>query len=549
MRSAVDREERFLVTASYDKTVRVWEIRTGRLLSTVRVPVAHGVTGRIYAVAISPDSQILAIYAWMRPNDPHVIYLVDRASGRLVSTIEGLPGVVFHLAFSPDGQYLAATARTSSGFRVYKAPDFKEVARGKGYGDRGIWADFSANNELVTTSHDGYIRLYDSRFNLKEKIKAAPNERPLSAIISPDGSRIAVGYANSTRVEVFATDGLSRLFTANAPGNRGSLSFVAWSADGERLYAAGQSKGSNQERLIRQWNEGGRGLPSDLHVPTSTISGIFPLKSGRILIAAMDPHIALLESDGRVVWQHERGLPDFRNQLGSNSIQLSRNAKIVQFGLGRNGADQVRFSLTQAQLFQEPGSDAELSGHLIASGDFAVEDWRNSTAPKLNGMRLPLHESERARSLAISPTEERFVLGTDWYLWCFRKDGHAVWRSFVPGRAWAVNIAPNAKVVVAGFGDGTLRWYRLSDGVELLALFVDPGSGRWIVWTPEGYFAASSDGGSLVGWHTDDVATGLAKFTPLSDLRQKYNRPDVIKKVLDTLDVQRALSLADESRH
>jgi len=52
---AIDREwSRFVVTASDDKTIRVWELETGRLLKVIRPPIGDGIDGEITAVAISP---------------------------------------------------------------------------------------------------------------------------------------------------------------------------------------------------------------------------------------------------------------------------------------------------------------------------------------------------------------------------------------------------------------------------------------------------------------------------------------------------------------
>jgi WD40 repeat protein len=64
VRIGVDREERYLVTGSLDKTVRVWDLQTGRLLRTLRPPVGEGNEGRIYAVAISPDGKTIACGGW-----------------------------------------------------------------------------------------------------------------------------------------------------------------------------------------------------------------------------------------------------------------------------------------------------------------------------------------------------------------------------------------------------------------------------------------------------------------------------------------------------
>ena len=52
-------------------------------------------------------------------------------------------------------------------------------------------------------------------------------------------------------------------------------------------------------------------------------------------------------------------------------------------------------------------------------------------------------------------------------------------------------------------GDGTIRWYRASDGAELLAFFVHVPDKRWIAWTPSGYYAASPGGEDLIGWHVN----------------------------------------------
>ena len=110
-RIATDAAGRWAVTASDDKTARVWEVATGRQAMVLRPPQDAGHEGKLYAVAISPDGSTVAVggwtgYDWDQQNS---IYLFDRVSGRLTKRIAGLPSVVFHLAFSPDGRFLAAS--------------------------------------------------------------------------------------------------------------------------------------------------------------------------------------------------------------------------------------------------------------------------------------------------------------------------------------------------------------------------------------------------------------------------------------------------------
>ena len=58
--------------------------------------------------------------------------------------------------------------------------------------------------------------------------------------------------------------------------------------------------------------------------------------------------------------------------------------------------------------------------------------------------------------------------------------------------------------------------------------------GRWVVWTPEGYFDAGAGADRLVGW-TVNRADGVgADHFSLNRFRERFNRPDLIDRVLPT---------------
>ena len=75
---------------------------------------------------------------------------------------------------------------------------------------------------------------------------------------------------------------------------------------------------------------------------------------------------------------------------------------------------------------------------------------------------------------------------------------------------------------------------------ELLALFVEPQSRKWVAWTPTGYYMASAGGEDLIGWHVNRGWTQEADFFPASQFRADYNRPDIVKLVLE--DARRSRS-------
>ena len=150
-----------------------------------------------------------------------------------------------------------------------------------------------------------------------------------------------------------------------------------------------------------------------------------------------------------------------------------------------------------------------------------------------------------SRALAIAPDAFRFVLDTEWYLRAYRADGGELWKKPIPDTAWGVNISRDGRLVVAAYGDGTIRWHRLADGQELLALFVHAKDRRYIAWTPKGYYAASSGAEDLIGWNVNRDWSHAPDFFPASRFRDKFNRPDIVKRVLDDLDEDTAIAEAN----
>ena len=64
--SDVDAAGRIAVTGSDDGTVRVWSLADGTLKRTIRLPRGPGHIGKVYAVAVSPDGELVAVGGWTR---------------------------------------------------------------------------------------------------------------------------------------------------------------------------------------------------------------------------------------------------------------------------------------------------------------------------------------------------------------------------------------------------------------------------------------------------------------------------------------------------
>jgi len=540
---ALDRAERLLASVSGDKTLRLWDPADGRLLRTIRPPAGAGDEGKLYAVALSPNGSTVATAGWTGYEwDREVsIYLFDTANGELRRRITGLPNVIYHLAYSPDGRYLAA-ALGAGGIRVYETEDFAQVAADEDYGNRSNWADFAPDGRLVTTCLDGDLRLYGPDFELLQRRPAPGGKQPFSAHFSPDGRRVAVGFDDTTAVDILSGDDLGYLYSPNTSGvTNGNIGRVAWSVDGKYLYAGGRYDDGTGNNPIRRWSEAGRGDYLDLPGADNTIMQILSLADGGLVFGAAAPALMRLDRTGKRVWLKTPAQADFR-QVFEGGFLISQDGSQVRFGYQYGGKRPALFSLSERRLEPDPPKDPALQPPRIEAEGLSIKGWKNTPDPSLNGQPLKLEGYETSRSLAIGSDGRYFLLGTEWLLRYYDHSGEQLWQVPVPGVVWGVNISGDGRLGVAALGDGTIRWYRLADGEELLALFPHADGKRWVAWTPEGFFDHSPGGEALLGYQLNRGRDRAAEFVGLERLYEHFYRPDLVARKLTESDRTRFLA-------
>jgi hypothetical protein len=206
-----------------------------------------------------------------------------------------------------------------------------------------------------------------------------------------------------------------------------------------------------------------------------------------------------------------------------------------------------RCALGKRRVAVDPPIDQKLRLPIRKAPGLNVRNWEDSTKPTVNELPINLNRGEFARSLAIVPGTQRFVLGGEFGVHLFDQRGHEIWPEPLPGPgvAWQANLTRDGRLAIVAYGDGTLRWLRLSDSKELLALFIHPDGERWIAWTPQGYYDASVGGDELIGWHVNRGYDHAPDFHKVSQFREQFNRPDIVALVLKTLDVDEAVLKAN----
>lgn len=222
-----------LVSASNDKTIRVWDVTTGKTIRTIRGEAAPGDAGTIYAMALSPDGKWLAAGGWTKipGQNGYLIRLYDFASGRLVALLNEHKDAILGLAFSSDGRHLisggadktaiiwdvetkrlkhrlrghkdqiyavgftpdgqrAVTGSLDHDLRLWGVPDGAEITRMPGHGDYVFCLAVAPDGTIASGDHSGEIRLWNGNTGALRRVLARQNRGVGSLSFSPDGKRL-----------------------------------------------------------------------------------------------------------------------------------------------------------------------------------------------------------------------------------------------------------------------------------------------------------------------------------------------------------------------
>ncbi len=589
---------RYLVSAGYDKLIRVWDLKTGRTARTLRGQIGAGVDGKIYAMALSPDGRWLATGGY--PSQ-WGIRLYDFASGKLVALLKGHTNVVLSLAFSPNSRFLVSGSSDTNAI-LWDVQQQRQLHTLHGHTDAIYAVAFTPDSKrMVTGSDDHSLRLWQVHNGEQIATLKGHTDDVVAVAVGPDlqgfgnleglkhgDGLIASGSWDNTIRLWHGRTGRFIKTLANQGAKVGSLSFSpdgrylvsscggggcathptsVWSIpDGEEMASyeghdnvVGTTAISPDGRLVAT----GGGNNQEIHLWTLRDANLIQRLSG----VGASVWTVGFSTDGRTLaWGNtsaqlsptNRGPVEYRITLPtSDGFLLSAPQKISSRGAGSNPpllkggtasfSPNACITLKQKGEFcraQDKWRDWTLrtrSGKWGSDSILEIRDQNRTVASIERGAT----DGYRHKSYTFTADGQRIISGgSNGWLTAYNRDGDKL-GDYIghTGDVWAVAVSPDDRLLISGSFDQTVRVWDVQSRENLLTLFHGT-NGEWVAWTPSGHYTASANGDKMVGWQINRGVDNAADYISAAQLGKQLNRPDIVADTVRLHSVKQALDKA-----
>ena len=533
-----------IASGGYDGTVRLWDANSGKEIFTMR---GHQEQNHNRALAFSPDGKWLASSGgWDK-----MIKIWDVSNGTEVATIVGDRTAVYPVTFSPDSSYVAFGGLDKV-VRIWDVNQCVERAVLRGHnGIINALAFTQDGKRIISSGSDGTIRVWDPATYNELMILRGHIGGAKAICLSPTAKEVySIGYEDTVKVWKLYVD-REQL----ALEEHDALGQIVFSPDGRSAASVCSnmiilwdvSSGAESMTLKSNWND----YPSIAFSPdglqiacgngdvveiwnvasgnkTMTLMG----HTGSVYCVAFSPDgrsvVSVSEKNEVKVWDARTGAELLnvawqRNSPGSFADGAARHVRSIAF-------------IRDGKWVVVPGYDETVRVWDLSSGEHVMT---------LRGHKLFV------RGVAVSPDGRRIAS-------CSSDKTVKIWDANTgielmtlvghQSLVQSVSFSPDGRRIISCGDYNEVKIWDASNGAEVMHLEIPDGV-LWAVFSPDGRtVGVCSGGGRIVLWESNPPATGYelreAADTARITVDDLYTKHGFYYEVINQLQADKSLDEA-----
>jgi len=476
-----------IASAREDRTVGIWDATTGDCYQTLR-----GHLAKVLCVVYSPKGNQIA------SSSGNTILLRDLKTENCIHTLSGHTGEVWDIKYSPQEDQVASASDDMT-VRIWDVGTgaCRHVLSEHGGAVHSI-AYSPKGDRLASGSMDATIRLWDVEAGLCRQTLSGHSNSVLSVVYSPNGNQIASGGGDLTVRLWDVSAGASRLVSG---GHTMEVNSVKCSPKGD-LIASGST-----DNTIRLWDVGTGACRRTLTGHTDSVFSITYSPDGDMIASGgNDGTVRLWDVEGKCLntWgDHATCVQSVVYSYGGHQIASAGDDATIRLWDVEGGRciKTLQGHTDGVRCVVYSPDDCQL---VSSSMDCTVRIWDVETG---YCRRILIGHSDWVRNIAYSPSQERQLASAGYdktvRLWdmetgerCSILEGHT-------DRVLSVVYSRKGDLLASGSRDKTVRLWDVASG-ECRATIQDlPGLIWSVAWGPlydATYFVTASGNGSVLKW-------------------------------------------------
>ncbi|KAF1810848.1 beta transducin-like protein HET-D2Y [Eremomyces bilateralis CBS 781.70] len=287
------RDSTRLASASYDKTVKIWDPSSGACLQTLK-----GHSGWVGSVVFSSDSTRLA-----SASRDTTVKIWDANSGACLQTLKGHSDSVSSVVFLRDSSRIAS-ASSDKTVKIWDASSGACLQTLEGHSDRVSSVTFSCNSTaLASASEDKTVNIWDPSSGACLQTLEGHSGRISEVAFSRDSTRLAsASFDKSVKI----WDASSGVCLQTLKGHSNRVSSVAFSCNSTALASA------SYDKTVKIWDPSSGACLQTLKGHSGPVySVVFSRDSTRLASASYDETVKIWDPSSGACLQTLEGHSDW----------------------------------------------------------------------------------------------------------------------------------------------------------------------------------------------------------------------------------------------